>query len=1086
MSWLYRGAKPGGIRLRPVSRILMALAMAWGTVGVPAQAALLITEAMSSGSVADWFELTNTGTSPVDLTGYKMDDSSASFASAVPMVGIKSIAPGESVLFVDGDAATVSSFKASWAGCVDNVQIGSYTGSGVGLSSGGDGVTVFDDAGTEQSLQTFGAATSDTSFYFTVDNEGSSNLSTSGSHGAFTCANNSDIGSPGISDTSGTVVKPGAPGVAAASAIGQNGFTANWTAPSAGGTPTGYVVEVSADGFSTVLQTLTTDGSATSVAVSGLTASTAYAYRVHAINTGGAGISSANQPVSTLVGNTPPTTTLADNTAYSGVIGDATDPVATVGIGFTVNDDFTSPGSVNVTASSSNTAVVPNNPANLIVNNSSGTVSLKIVPTGVGYADITVTVTDDDATPLSITRTIHYAASANTASTINTHWYAGRSDGSTAIPLSDGTTMLVGDDEAPAADAAANALPGGNALSAYSRTNSGMPLASLILDNLNSGLNLNDPSMQSYAQCTAAGYTGVEDNNCKSDGELDIESSFAIGNRIYVAGSLSNNKNGHSRPDRWRFFAVDESGSASSTSLVLDGYYRFLREDLRTWDSSNDHGLGADYFGLVASSNGGANQGPEESTLDGFSLEGMTTSPDNSSAWLGFRAPLVAAPGQPAVTAKDASGRVDALIVPVTNFDVLATAANGGSKGTATFGAPIRLDLGGRGIREIRKNAANQYLIIAGPPDGATGSAPHDFRLYTWDGSVGASGLATNLHLSAADLASITSPNTQCSTEGIVDLPADLNAGGTVQIISDCGDATFYGDATEAKDLTYNEWKKFRVDQISVPALPTQTITFGALSNRTLGSGTFTVSATGGASGNPVTFAAQTTAVCQTGGTNGTTVTLATTGTCTIRASQAGDTTYGAAPDVDQSFNVTLPSGASSTVTSSGSGNGRVSGGNWAFSPSGTGVLQTAGFIPLTGHPKSPPNSPPGYTFPFGLFDFVLLNGANGSTATISVTYPSALPASAVYWKYGPTPSDHSYHWYILPVVFSPDRMTATLSITDGGLGDDDLLANGTIVDQGGPGIPAAAIPGLSIWGVIMLSILLILGTFVIRRRQNK
>jgi hypothetical protein len=42
---------------------------------------------------------------------------------------------------------------------------------------------------------------------------------------------------------------------------------------------------------------------------------------------------------------------------------------------------------------------------------------------------------------------------------------------------------------------------------------------------------------------------------------------------------------------------------------------------------------------------------------------------------------------------------------------------------------------------------------------------------------------------------------------------------------------------------------------------------------------------------------------------------------------------------------------------------------------------------------------------------------------------------------------------------------TATFTIHDGGLGDDDLATNGTIVDQGGPGdpgpAPLAAIPTL-------------------------
>jgi hypothetical protein len=39
--------------------------------------------------------------------------------------------------------------------------------------------------------------------------------------------------------------------------------------------------------------------------------------------------------------------------------------------------------------------------------------------------------------------------------------------------------------------------------------------------------------------------------------------------------------------------------------------------------------------------------------------------------------------------------------------------------------------------------------------------------------------------------------------------------------------------------------------------------------------------------------------------------------------------------------------------------------------------------------------------------------------------------------------------WYVLPATIAGN--TATVSITDGGLGDDDLAVNGAIVDPGGP-----------------------------------
>lgn len=64
---------------------------------------------------------------------------------------------------------------------------------------------------------------------------------------------------------------------------------------------------------------------------------------------------------------------------------------------------------------------------------------------------------------------------------------------------------------------------------------------------------------------------------------------------------------------------------------------------------------------------------------------------------------------------------------------------------------------------------------------------------------------------------------------------------------------------------------------------------------------------------------------------------------------------------------------------------------------------------------------------------------------------------------------------------------TATFTLVDGGLGDDDLAANGTIVDQGGPGVPAALtatdIPALS---PMMLALLALLTVGIGARRLSR
>lgn len=178
------------------------------------------------------------------------------------------------------------------------------------------------------------------------------------------------------------------------------------------------------------------------------------------------------------------------------------------------------------------------------------------------------------------------------------------------------------------------------------------------------------------------------------------------------------------------------------------------------------------------------------------------------------------------------------------------------------------------------------------------------------------------------------------------------------------------------------------------------------------------------------------------------------------------------------------------TATGTGAASVAISGGGatCGFAPQGNGPLQSAFFIPVEGHPKSPPaGTSPTVAFTHGLLDFVLLNCTPGSTVSFTVTYPSAVPVGTQYFKYGPTPSNPTPHWYVLPATFAGN--TATFTITDGGLGDDDLAANGTIVDQGGPGAPGGAaipVPTLSPWALLLLA-LLAMGTaapFV--RREEK
>jgi uncharacterized protein (TIGR03437 family) len=79
-----------------------------------------------------------------------------------------------------------------------------------------------------------------------------------------------------------------------------------------------------------------------------------------------------------------------------------------------------------------------------------------------------------------------------------------------------------------------------------------------------------------------------------------------------------------------------------------------------------------------------------------------------------------------------------------------------------------------------------------------------------------------------------------------------------------------------------------------------QTITFSAVSNQTLGTAPLALSATA-SSGLDVAFASTTPAICTAAGTA---VTLLSVGTCGIQASQPGNTNYAAAPSVSHTFSV--------------------------------------------------------------------------------------------------------------------------------------------------------------------------------------
>jgi hypothetical protein len=165
-----------------------------------------------------------------------------------------------------------------------------------------------------------------------------------------------------------------------------------------------------------------------------------------------------------------------------------------------------------------------------------------------------------------------------------------------------------------------------------------------------------------------------------------------------------------------------------------------------------------------------------------------------------------------------------------------------------------------------------------------------------------------------------------------------------------------------------------------------QTIVFGPLGNQLVGS-VFPVSATA-TSGLPVSFSSLTPTVCA---VSGNTVTAMTLGTCTIQASQAGNGTFPAAPNVTQSFTVLTAQGGQAYITAYNPGPVRnnYSGfvGMEFITRSGALSVSALGRIYLPGNTGT------------HIVKIVRADGTDVAGASVSITMNGSVPAGA--FQYG-------------------------------------------------------------------------------------
>jgi hypothetical protein len=321
--------------------------------------------------------------------------------------------------------------------------------------------------------------------------------------------------------------------------------------------------------------------------------------------------------------------------------------------------------------------------------------------------------------------------------------------------------MLIADDEQ-------------NSVFVFNRQKSGLPIAAFDYNQLNY-LNLTDGNV-------TVGFKEVDVEAAAPD-PTDPTIS-------YWFGSMSNSSSFNDKPDRDRVIALKtiSTGLADNFTITNAGYAGNIRSQLVTWGDNHHYDF-----------TDASKEGVDPKTSDGFNIEGAVFAPDNTTLWFGFRAPLV-----PNATV------AHAVIAPLLNFKQWfnggGPAGTGNPTGTgATFGDPIELDLGGRGIREMIRLTNGIYVIAAGSSDETNNPA-----IYTWTGNTGD--------------APIIQPSfdvTGLNVEGLLQVnTAGQLAPDQLQLITDNGSTFFYNDGTQAKDLTSNNFKKFSTSISMSPLSP--------------------------------------------------------------------------------------------------------------------------------------------------------------------------------------------------------------------------------------------------------------------------
>jgi len=192
--------------------------------------------------------------------------------------------------------------------------------------------------------------------------------------------------------------------------------------------------------------------------------------------------------------------------------------------------------------------------------------------------------------------------------------------------------------------------------------------------------------------------------------EADIEGAARIGDRIYWITSHGRNKDGKPRVSRYQFFATDIEKQGSDTTLKSVGSSCFdlvhkMVKDKKLESLNLDRATS--FYDLKLTKAHRKLLAPKK---QGLNIEGLCSSADGKSLYIGFRNP---------------QHQRKAIVIQLLNpAEVIEKMAN------PKFGEPILWDLKSRGIRSFEYSQCHKaYFIIAGP----AASKP-SFSLYKWSG----------------------------------------------------------------------------------------------------------------------------------------------------------------------------------------------------------------------------------------------------------------------------------------------------------------------------------------------------------------